>query len=143
MTGLLNRYAFDEILEDIKNKRVSIGMSDMDNFKHINDVYGHVVGDKVLRQVSKLLLEDEPEIWCFRYGGDEFVVCFYENGENTASHIANQIKEKVVELNLKDDSPYDLTVSIGIAYYDSSIKSVDDFINAADMNLYEHKKGRA
>ena len=125
--------------------RLCLLMIDGDYFKKINDNYGHLEGDKSLIRIGEAISYATRNLYnvtSARYGGDEFVVCFYENGENTASHIANQIKEKVVELNLKDDSPYDLTVSIGIAYYDSSIKSVDDFINAADMKLYEHKKGR-
>ena len=141
LTGLLNRYAFDEILEDIKNKRVSIGMSDMDNFKHINDVYGHVVGDKVLRQVSKLLLEDEPEIWCFRYGGDEFMF-ITDRSEEYLREVLEQWSKKIEETKF-DDVEEKISVSIGVTTgVVRDADSVRELVKVADSELYTRKKSK-
>jgi diguanylate cyclase (GGDEF)-like protein len=138
---LLNRYAFDEIIEDIKDKKVSIGMSDMDSFKRINDKYGHIVGDKVLRQASQLLIEDKPEVWCFRYGGDEFLF-ITERDEKYLREVLENWSKKIEETKFEDIEET-VTVSVGVTNgIVRDAESVRELVKVADSELYTQKKNK-
>lgn len=112
-------------------------MCDIDNFKGINDKYGHIVGDKVLILVSKIInsITREEDFVC-RYGGDEFTIvlrdCSIEDAVNKMKIIKDKIKRIMYELDI------DVTISFGITEYEEG-KLLTDAIDEADKALYKSK----
>ena len=132
MTGLYNR----KILKHTKNYG-SIILCDIDYFKKINDGYGHVVGDRVLVEISRILKNnvDKNQIVC-RWGGEEFIILLKNKDQYEAYELANNIKNKLSEL--QNIFGFNVTMSFGI----SLIKEDDmvDSIIKADIAMYQSKK---
>lgn len=141
-TNLYNRRHFNIVLEREldrkKHTHVSfcIAMVDVDNFKKVNDRYGHVIGDKVLSALSQILKENTRsiDILC-RWGGDEFALLLPHTDETTAINVCERIR-KSVEQNSK--ILYGSTVSIGIVC-SLELTNQEQIINLADEALYEAK----
>ena len=138
LTGALNRNALDKF-QLKKDGAFAFLIVDIDNFKHVNDTYGHPVGDKTLIQVvSYLRLHMRSEDRLFRIGGDEFVVLMFGMDETCKSII----REKVVSINkkLRDEHPAELppvTVSVGVSFG----TELDHTVMAqADETLYKVKQ---
>lgn len=146
LTGiLLNRGAtehrLEELLENarIYNEPLAVMMMDVDDFKHINDNYGHTMGDRALREIAKILRDntrtatDAPGRW----GGDEFFVVFGNTTVEVATKIANRIIKLVRELDFLPDGK-NITTSIGVvaARHDDT---PDTLYNRADKALYAAK----
>ena len=118
-------------------------MIDIDDFKQVNDTYGHLVGDRVLRQFADLLRRDQRAIDVIgRYGGEEFVVLLPETGTTGARIFAERILRDVADQLFGDDAtPVRLTVSIGGATYpDERLTDGASLLNRADQNLYKAKR---
>lgn len=150
LTGAFNRNFFQIALnrEKLRAQRYSssIGflMVDIDNFKEINDLYGHMKGDKILREVAAYLAESIRETdYLIRYGGDEFLMILIETGQTAAlvrDRIINGTKlaEKTIRLI---GSP--VTLSIGHSHWDSeSGVSIRETLAEADRKMYEHKRSK-
>jgi diguanylate cyclase (GGDEF)-like protein/PAS domain S-box-containing protein len=145
LTGLRNRRAFEErmVMEFSMARRrkreLAALLLDVDNFKMINDRYGHAAGDEVLRRLGSLLrtsvrLPDLPA----RYGGEEFVILMPETGEEGGEGLSRRIMEKVAS------EPWDfgtLTVSIGVAAMNESLENGLQLMALADEALYAAKHG--
>jgi len=138
------RYLYDylpPLLKRAEKERLSIGilMIDMDNFKRVNDDFGHLVGDKVLKELVKILkknLREQDKV--IRYAGDEFIIVV-ENGEisylkKIATRIKEEVEKAVFENNIK------CTISIGIARYPQDAKCLEELIELADQALYFSKR---
>ncbi len=149
LTGLLNRRAFDtEMAALIKEGDTLFGntfllLLDIDHFKRINDNYGHLVGDKVLRYTSKLLkqfVEDKDMV--ARYGGEEMAILIPKTDSNSAMSTAINIREALASSRLqrKDngDSIGQITLSIGVSCLRKE-DTIDTFIDRADTALYKAK----
>lgn len=149
LTGLSTKNYFENVLRrNIRNsKKSKIGFSvmmlDIDNFKGINDTFGHYFGDQVLRDVSNLLRKNTRNVdVCARYGGDEFICLLPSTNIESTEIIANRILASVSELVVDTDiSPKPtITLSIGIyehdqfSSYDIVIKSVDDALYKSKNN---------
>jgi two-component system cell cycle response regulator len=118
-------------------------MIDIDDFKEVNDSYGHLVGDRVLRQFADMLRRDQRAIDVVgRYGGEEFVVLLPETGATGARIFAERILRDVKGRLFGDTAtPVRLTVSIGGATYpDEHIVDGDSLLHHADQNLYMAKR---
>ncbi len=149
LTGLFNRRTFfkhGEKLLKISSKTkqpFSLLMLDIDHFKKVNDKYGHIVGDNVLKILASLLRQHlrKIDLIC-RYGGEEFTILIPGMGVAESEKIANRLCKKIAEYNflIVRDS-INITVSIGVAEppKDSSI-SLDELITFADKALYEAKE---
>jgi two-component system, cell cycle response regulator len=120
-------------------------MLDIDFFKKVNDTYGHLAGDQVLRQLGTLIKKhfrntDIPA----RYGGEEFAVILPETGEGDAFALAETFRKQVEETSIEaGEEAISITLSVGIAVFDmqaSAIQSSDQFIDAADQALYTAKQ---
>lgn len=147
LTKLYNRrYIEDTLRRDfLKSKRydtpLTCIMIDIDDFKLINDNYGHLIGDKVLKDLSKLLIRSSRKSdLCGRYGGEEFIIVVQQDEEN-AFLFAEKLIKKIRELNFTyKNVQLNLTVSIGIASYNSNLANPDELIKNADDALYKTKK---
>ena len=147
LTGVFNRRALDVILPSqfqiakISNKPLSIGIIDIDDFKKINDTYGHIVGDCVLKKLSELLKKSVRESdFIFRYGGEEFLILFPFTKKERACKILNKILE-----NLKSKpicclgNVLKISFSGGVEDIESNDNTFE-MIENADKKLYEAKR---
>lgn len=136
-----------ENIESLENDEASIVMLDINDFKSINDNYGHVVGDDVLITLVKVISENlrssdiisrTEENQVARYGGDEFTIFLPGCTTENAVKIMKKVEDSLFELTQFD---FKITISYGIASYDSE-KNIDDILSEADKLMYEmkHKK---
>lgn len=145
LTGLFNRNRFDEIYtKEIKRARryendLSIIIFDVDDFKMVNDTYGHQVGDEVLKEMSQILLNSvrEQDI-TVRWGGEEFLVLLPQTNLEGAILAADKIRIAINEHSFTDKS-LTITGSFGVAQLLDE-DSEKDFISRADKFLYEAKR---
>lgn len=146
LTKLYNRRYFYKIATKIlklsqrTKQNVCVCMIDIDDFKSINDTYGHYLGDFVIKNLAKKLnsLIRQSDIVA-RYGGEEFVLLLPDTNLDGAQVIANKICKEIFEqklINKKIDLSY--TISLGLSQY-NGIDSIDDFIIKADEALYKAK----
>jgi diguanylate cyclase (GGDEF)-like protein len=152
LTHILNRRAFLNILErELKRSnrletKLALLLIDLDHFKEVNDIYGHLAGDAVLQEVAFLLNQSIREIDVLaRYGGEEFVIILPEVEQKEALIAAERIKKLMAtHIFRKDKDPIHLTVSIGMAIFPlSATKKPEDLFHLADLALYlAKKKGR-
>src|SRR3990170_2294165 len=149
LTGLFNNRYFHEILtREFKGTMryqnpVSLIMIDLDNFKQINDQYGHQAGDTVLREISNRLTRSLREIDVpARYGGDEIAIILPETLIEPAFFVAKRIKTLIEAQPVKfKENNINVTASLGIASCpDPKMRSVEDMIAVADKALYDAKK---
>lgn len=145
LTGLFNRRTFDELLmENITlsvrtGANLSLIMVDIDNFKQVNDTYGHITGDKVLASLGQLLqsILRREDIPC-RYGGEEFVVLAPYTTQKQIQFMAEKIRTKVETFRFSE--LFSITVSMGCSTYQPD-ESAENFIHRADIALYDAKRG--
>ncbi|QRG66773.1 sensor domain-containing diguanylate cyclase [Brevibacillus choshinensis] len=141
LTRLFNRRMFNSTLSDrIKNKTpFSLIMLDIDHFKKINDTYGHVMGDEVLKLVAQTMLEQtREEDLCFRYGGEEFAVLIHDESQQLAYHIAERIRLSVAALEIPTHTK--ITLSLGIANFPLHGCNPIQLVACADLALYHSKE---
>ncbi len=134
LTNLQNRYTFKEVCESKKNESGMIAILDLDNFKSINDIYGHSIGDIVLIKVGAILLKTFGEKSCFRISGDEFYIL--EQDINYGEKIKNFIKNCEESKTL---AKYNATISFGYTYKEEKDELENSF-KIADKAMYEAKK---
>lgn len=147
LTGAYNRRFLISYIEDcikrIDSKELSsfsIIIYDLDRFKSINDTYGHLTGDEVLKSFSNVLRSNmRSSDIVARYGGEEFIIVMPTANDVAAFRRAEQIRSKVEATSLSDDIKGRVTVSGGIAEYDGFV-TVEQLIETADKNLYLAKE---
>jgi diguanylate cyclase (GGDEF)-like protein len=137
LTGLHNRSAFDEaIAGEIERSRrfgsdLGLVLMDLDDFKDVNDDYGHPQGDAVLRAVARVLRETSREIdFAARYGGEEFAVLLPGCTLADAQALLERLRRAM---------PEDQTVSAGVACWDGA-ESAEELVGRADAALYRAKR---
>ena len=150
LTGSCNRgyglALLDRQLKLAKRNKAQILLAylDVDNFKDINDSFGHEEGDKVLKEVVKLLKSTlrEIDIIC-RMGGDEFLLIFPESSEEDSPLIRKRIRKNLVKLNRELKRPYKISFSMGFSCYNpDNPQSMDELIRIADKKMYEDKQNK-
>ena len=116
-------------------------MLDFDNFKSINDKFGHLVGDDVISATGKILRAavSTKGIIC-RYGGDEFIILMYVNSKHEIMEMIDAVKTQTNLFNESEKKPYKINFSIGYSTFDINHDSIDDFLKRADASMYEEKK---
>ncbi len=149
LTGVLNRGAilehFSQQLQHARTNQLNLAviMLDIDHFKRLNDTYGHVNGDIVLRNVASILREGTPAPGrCGRYGGEEFLLVLSEEVAERASEVAEKIRKTLAEsfVNL-DGTPVQVTASLGVALLrEQPQASTTELIELADSRLYLAKQ---
>jgi diguanylate cyclase len=150
LTGMPNREAYQQRLEQEVERikryggKLSLMVCDVDLFKRINDAYGHLAGDKVLKIIAKSLQRNlRSTDFIARFGGEEFVALMPETSTNEAKVVAEKMRRKIEEspFNFKKE-PVQITVSFGISEFAEG-ETADEVFSRADKALYEAKdKGR-
>ena len=115
---------------------------DVDDFKHINDAFGHQEGDVILKEIAQLFKSTlrDIDIIC-RIGGDELLLIFPESSLNDAPLIRERLNKNLEKLNKKLNRPYKIGFSIGLSHYNpSNPLSIEELIRIADENMYKEKK---
>ena len=142
LTNLGNRKALAEYFNEMdKKERYSLAMLDIDDFKKVNDRYGHLVGDYILRKTSEIISSVYKNADVFRYGGEEFIIISkitesYEENCNMLDKVRQTVAD--YEYNI-DYLKLRITITFGVAEYDSS-SNLEDWIKLADDRLYYGKK---
>jgi two-component system cell cycle response regulator len=148
LTNCFNRRALMEKLEQEMDRAARYAtmltgmMVDIDNFKQINDTYGHLVGDKVLKQLANLLKREQRSVDIVaRYGGEEFVVLLPETTSAESRNFAERILRRVSAHDFGEPGdPVRVTISIGIASYpDERVSDGESLLHLADTHLYRAK----
>ena len=148
LTKLYNRYGMDaELKEQLReyerehSDSFYLIVCDLDNFKYINDTWGHSEGDRALVLVADALAKTGKKFSAevFRIGGDEFVVIVDTSQESVAVEVINAMENELDNIDFRDD--YDIKISMGYALYDG-VAAIDELLSNADKKMYEAKKSR-
>ena len=139
LTGILNRRAFDQICESSaeKKQKIALLLIDMDNFKSVNDTYGHIGGDNALKSLAMALSETFRDTdYVARVGGDEFAAIL----PNCEPSAANGIKKKIDRINkrLSQLEEHFVSISVGVAFSDCGFSK--ELYDRADKALYAVKE---
>jgi diguanylate cyclase (GGDEF)-like protein len=114
---------------------------DIDHFKEVNDSFGHLVGDDLLRQISERLKERlRASDLVARLSGDEFVILLHLQSEDTARHVADVLIREMGRDFLLNDQRISISASIGIAYFPKDGRSLDELLDRSDQALYSAKR---
>ncbi len=144
LTGIYNRRKFFKVAEEQwlnSAKLLHAAIVDIDKFKSINDTYGHPVGDLVLKKVAELAKEKLKNHLFARFGGEEFVVLFFNCTDHAVMETIEQLRLSIAGLQIQADKDkiVQVTISTGIAGYQADIHSLDDLLRVADEALYQAK----
>lgn len=149
LTGCYNRRYINERLpveineHKEKGKKLAVVIMDIDNFKTINDMYGHQVGDQVLKETGSLIRRNIRKDcdWVSRYGGEEFLIVFKNMDNENLVHNTERIRKSIEKHVFKNnDSYFSLTASFGIIEMSDEFNEMDKIISEADKKLYKAKK---
>lgn len=145
LTGLFNRRFFEIQLEREyktamrKKESLSLIVVDIDHFKHINDTFGHTVGDMALQEVAFVLADGvRTTDTVSRFGGEEFVIILPQTGGNEATIIAERLRESIADAIFSEIGT--LTISLGVASCPENTNNWLDLFKIADESLYEAKQ---
>lgn len=149
LTGLLNRRAFDSAIQrelqlvQETEAPLSVAIFDIDHFKLVNDTRGHAVGDRVLREIAHLCTQHiRSGDYCFRYGGEEFVVMMPGVGLDDARSSLERFREAVATEDFAEhELPLHVTISFGLAVAPGDGTSREALVQHADDALYAAKQG--
>lgn len=140
LTGVRNRFALRRDYVRYANRDVHVMMVDLDDFKVVNDRYGHSVGDGILRKLSQALVDCFGGEWCYRYGGDEFLVIVPDIAESDFLAKLEALKRRVKEVDLDEQQ---LPVHFSAGYVHGVCELSYDLrlmMHQADSNLYDAKE---
>jgi len=142
-TGLYNRNCWESIKSNIsfypKLQNFSLILIDIDNMKEINDIHGHLTGDKAIKivgQAIKRSIRVESDLG-IRYGGDEFIVLLANQNGKAAEKVIERIREQIDKVAASEG--LDIQISAGVAYNDRTV-DIEKIIEMADKNLYKEKE---
>ena len=146
LTGIFNRRYFElRILEELERSRrfdsgMSVIMVDIDQFKRLNDEFGHLLGDEVLRQVSSIFSQQlrKIDVVC-RYGGEEFAILLSQTSQQQAMSIAEKLRRMVDSWQFPG-VPQPVTISVGVATCPNHGNTREELVKAADAGLYAAKQ---
>jgi diguanylate cyclase (GGDEF)-like protein len=143
LTGAANSRLFIEFLtlECARQRRyhhpLSVAFLDCDNFKRVNDLYGHAVGDELLRKIAVAISQSLREVDVVaRLGGDEFGILLPESDQKAASTVLRKLRNGLKSVG----EQYNVTFSVGVVTYLRPAETVDQMLHAADKAMYEAKR---
>jgi two-component system cell cycle response regulator len=152
LTSLYNRRFVDERLPvDIidallKHRHLSVCFIDLDNFKSINDLYGHEAGDMAIKAAGEVISQNiyPEDVWAARYGGDEFLLCLNGADEDCARTTVDRIQKEIEKMTVKQvvkGGP--LSISFGIETMRDIPVTAEELIRRADEKMYKSKKEKS
>jgi len=141
LTGIANRKTFDFVMKDLTNNDIpfSLILLDIDHFKKVNDTYGHLIGDEVIKFLVMVMTDLMREgDMCFRYGGEEFCIIVPYSDEEVAGNIAERLRQKMEQ----SISPAGIavTLSLGVSAFPKHASSPSELVKLADKALYQSKR---
>jgi diguanylate cyclase (GGDEF)-like protein len=146
LTGTYNRLyssaMFLKLLKRVEraNQRLNVFVVDINDLKIINDLYGHLTGDKVIQYISFTLMACiRKSDFVTRWGGDEFVIATVRTDEEEVFSMVEQIKEHIFAIKISSKEPLKPSISIGTATYPVDGRSFEDLISVADTRMYSNK----
>lgn len=146
LTGVYNRRMLESLLvtkvdTSVRNKTFGAIMIDLNNFKYINDTYGHKIGDEALQITARLLKGCiRGKDFIARYGGDEFCIILDVSDNKSLENVVSRIVQAIQKHNATSDSPYELGLSMGYSMYDiHSNMSAEEFQIKIDRLMYKNK----
>lgn len=151
LTNIFNRRYLDEHLPvllknlSLPDFSISLIMLDIDKFKDINDTYGHLCGDFIIKEVASLLDSYIKNFdgWTCRYGGDEFIAVIENKSENETYTIINNLKTLIgTKEFLYENNKINITCSFGVSYLNNENITFNDALNLVDTKLYKAKGSR-
>ena len=140
LTGLANRRTFDTAMKEQLESQspFSLIFLDIDYFKKVNDTFGHLTGDEVLKHLGEMMKElTRPGDLCFRYGGEEFAIIVPYGDRDIARDVSERLRTKAERTQSPTGSP--ITISLGIAIYPEHGRDAEEIIEHADQAMYESK----
>ncbi|MAP84393.1 MAG: hypothetical protein CMF83_01500 [Candidatus Marinimicrobia bacterium] len=148
LTGVLNRNAFDERMEEEMNRAnrtqqsLAIIMFDLDKFKRINDNYGHPYGDYVIKSTAQILKDSVRNIDVVaRYGGEEFIIILVDTDISKCRHVAERMVENISKFDFDyNDVKVRMTISAGMAEFPADTDKIESLIDKADKAMYVSKR---
>lgn len=145
LTGLANRRRFERQLEREVGRVLrferpfTLLMIDIDNFKNLNDTFGHDAGDDAIRQISRVLREGTRGIdLAARIGGEEFAVLLVETNQSAGMEVAERLRMAIKDLEMPSGGR--ITASFGVAECPTDAQTASGILKAADVALYEAKR---
>lgn len=147
LTGLNNRRRLMQYIEALKpwqeeKEHWFLMLLDVDKFKTINDTYGHIVGDEVLRLVAVQLKKvyGDSKAFLGRYGGDEFIIIIKSANEEEIQRRMERMKEALARMEWGNGTPWKIQASVGCAKYDKTkMSTVSEWFELADERMYQQK----
>lgn len=140
LTGLYNRAYFDEKLEELNNEEffpLSFVMGDLNGLKVINDAIGHLEGDKILKEISKVIKNScRKDDLIFRWGGDEFCILLPKTTEKEAEVICNRIRKNC---KINNNTIIPLSIALGVSSKEEANKPIDEVLAEAEDKVYRDK----
>ena len=140
---LMDRLPSDMVRHHMNNQPLVLIIVDLDDFKKLNDNYGHICGDDVLKSVAGVLktIDTSNEYWVSRFGGEEFAIAVHNCAINEGIEIAEQIRENIEALDIvSEGQQIKVTASLGVSQMDTELdKDMDLFIARCDQLLYKAK----
>jgi len=144
LTGLNNRHKLDQVMsyEFSQFQRYGTGFSvilmDMDDFKKVNDTYGHIAGDRVLVKLANILKANVRDSdTCGRWGGEEFLIIVPKANEEEAAHVAEKLRKSIESESFSIEDP--VTASVGVAGIETG-SNITKLLSNADKALYKAKR---
>jgi len=141
--GVVNRRRFYEAIESVIQGgavQFALCVLDIDNFKLINDLYGHHVGDDIIDRLSQVLVSNiKGHDHISRFGGDEFVILYHYDNIEEVDEFASRLSQEISYHSNEVNPDINLSVSIGISFYPSDGNEYDDLLKKADLALYQVK----
>ena len=140
LTQISNRYGLYDFFDEEKNKANKVlALFDIDNFKKINDTYGHVAGDNVLKRVAKIANESLQGAFICRYGGEEFVVVLEDDGQGSSFNALEEFRKNIEKEPFEfEGNTVSLTITIGAEHYSEGV-SLEKWVELADKRMYSGK----
>ncbi|MDO5135770.1 MAG: GGDEF domain-containing protein [Eubacteriales bacterium] len=148
LTGVYNRRYFDDRMFLYQTKRalsryVGFVIWDVRRFKEVNDTYGHIAGDQVLREIARVMKRHtRKEEAVMRIGGDEFLLVMQGCGEVIVQWVIRRIREKIQEIRIEGMVDYQIQINAGYSYtdkFDASGEMITSLMEQADQNMYLDK----
>jgi diguanylate cyclase (GGDEF)-like protein len=141
LTGAYSRYFLEQLKKDNRGRNINylLVLTDVDNFKKINDTYGHLIGDEILKAVTKIFITStRKDDFVVRFGGDEFLILLNNMSEKNATELMERIEKQMGEISIIEDKT---SISYGIAHLDS-MRKFDEILKKADSIMYANKKSK-